>query len=84
MLIVVSGWGPRGESGPQLLDDGAEPAGGVGDDDDVAVGEMMSATRLHGPVHRDVAGLDGDTRLGAVLHQTGQLEELAEPDASRH
>jgi len=67
-----------------LLNHGAEPAGGVIDDHHVAVGEMVPATCLRGPVDRDVARLDGDACLCAVLHQAGQLEELAELDASRH
>ena len=49
-----------------------------------SVREAVSAPRLRDPVDRDVAGLDGDARLRAVLHQTGQLEELSELDASGH
>ena len=70
--------------GPQLLDGGTHPARGVIDDNDVTVDQMVPPTRLHGAVDSDVTGLDGDARLRAVLHQTRQLEELAESDASRH
>ena len=59
-------------------------AGGVIDDDHIAAGKMVPTTHLCGAIDRDVPGLDGDACLGAVLHQAGQLEELAELDASRH
>ena len=68
----------------RLLDDGADLARGMHDHDHVTVREAVSAPRLRDPVDRDVAGLDGDARLRAVLHQTGQLEELSELDASGH
>ena len=70
--------------GPQLLNGGAHLAGGVIDDDDVTIGQVVPATCLHDTVDSDIAGLDGDARLCAILHQARQLEELAEPDASGH
>ena len=70
--------------GPQLLNGGAHLAGGVIDDDHIAAGTMVPTTHLCGAIDRDVPRLDGDACLGAVLHQAGQLEELAELDASRH
>ena len=70
--------------GPQLFDGGAHLACGMIDDNHVTAGQVMPATRLNDAIDSDISGLDGDTRLCAVLHQSRQLEELAEPDASGH
>ena len=71
-------------AGPQLLDDSAHLACGVINDNDLTTSQVVPATGLNGAVDRDVSGLDGDARLRTVLHQARQLEELPEPDASRH
>ena len=60
--------------GPQLLDGGAHLTCGMIDDNDVSTGQVVPATCLRGPVDRDVAGLDGDACLCAVVEQLGSEE----------
>jgi hypothetical protein len=54
------------------------------DNDHVVVGEAVATSCFENPVDRDVTGLDGNASLGAILHQSGQFEELSEFDVSGH
>ena len=48
--------------------------------DDVAVGQAVTPPGLDPAIDGHVPGLDGDAGLAAVLHEAGELEELAELD----
>ena len=48
--------------------------------DDVAVGQAVPPPGLDPAVDGHVPALDGDADLAAVLHEAGELEELAELD----
>ena len=67
-----------------LLDDGVHGTGRQVHHDDVAVRERVPATGVRLAVDGNIAALDRDTGLGAVLDEAGELEELAEPDPSAH
>jgi len=68
-------------SGPVVGDgDGAGLAVGEIHHDDVAVGQAVPPPGLDPAVDSHVPGLDGYAGLAAVLHETGEFEELTELD----
>lgn len=52
----------------------------TGASDLVAVVELAAPSQLGAPVDGDLARLDRRPRLGSVLDEAGELEQLAEPD----
>ena len=52
----------------------------AGDRDHVTTVELRATPDLHLPVHPHLVGLDELARVRPVLGETGQLEELAQPD----
>ena len=67
-----------------LLDDGAHGAGRQVHHDEIAVVERMTAAGVHLAVDGDITGLDRYARLGAVLDEAREFEELAELDPTAH
>lgn len=52
----------------------------TGDRDHVPGAQLCSPSRLDLPVHQHLIGLDKLTRMGPVLGEAGQLEELPQPN----
>jgi hypothetical protein len=51
-----------------------------GDGDHVAELQLRSSSSLDAPVHPYLVGLDQLTRMHPVLGETGQFEELTQPN----